>query len=59
MPVSLSNFTSIALLGLGSYLLINRTLSIGQLLAYNGLKSFSVTHLQVIQECEVAIATMQ
>ena len=33
----LSNFTSIALLWLGSYLVINRTLSIGQLLAFNGM----------------------
>jgi ABC-type bacteriocin/lantibiotic exporter with double-glycine peptidase domain len=33
----LSTFTSIALLWLGSYLVINGTLSIGQLLAYNGM----------------------
>jgi ABC-type bacteriocin/lantibiotic exporter with double-glycine peptidase domain len=33
----LSSFTSIALLWLGSYLVINRTLTIGQLLAYSGL----------------------
>ncbi|HEY9641911.1 MAG TPA: peptidase domain-containing ABC transporter, partial [Coleofasciculaceae cyanobacterium] len=33
----LSSFTSIALLWLGSYLVINRTLSIGQLIAYNGM----------------------
>jgi ABC-type bacteriocin/lantibiotic exporter with double-glycine peptidase domain len=33
----ISNFTSIALLWLGSYLVINRTLTIGQLLAYSGL----------------------
>jgi ABC-type bacteriocin/lantibiotic exporter with double-glycine peptidase domain len=33
----LSNFTSIALLWLGSYLVINHTLSIGQLLAFNGM----------------------
>ncbi|GAB4386194.1 MAG: peptidase domain-containing ABC transporter [Elainellaceae cyanobacterium] len=33
----LSSFTSIALLWLGSYLVIDRTLSIGQLLAYNGM----------------------
>lgn len=33
----LSNFTSIALLWVGSYLVINRTLSIGQLLAFNGM----------------------
>jgi ABC-type bacteriocin/lantibiotic exporter with double-glycine peptidase domain len=33
----LSTITSIALLWLGSYLVINRTLSIGQLLAFNGL----------------------
>ncbi len=33
----LSTFTSIALLWLGSYLVINQTLTIGQLLAYNGL----------------------
>ncbi|QDL09771.1 peptidase domain-containing ABC transporter [Brasilonema octagenarum UFV-E1] len=33
----LSNFTSIALLWLGSYLVINRTLTIGQLMAYSGL----------------------
>ena len=33
----LSSFTSIAVLWLGSYLVINRTLSIGQLLAYSGL----------------------
>jgi ABC-type bacteriocin/lantibiotic exporter with double-glycine peptidase domain len=33
----LSTFTSIALLWLGSYLVINRTLTIGQLLAYSGL----------------------
>ncbi|MEW6497166.1 MAG: peptidase domain-containing ABC transporter [Cyanobacteriota bacterium] len=33
----LSNLTSIALLWLGSYLVINHTLSIGQLLAYNGM----------------------
>ncbi len=33
----ISNFTSIALLWLGSYLVINRTLSIGQLLAFNGM----------------------
>jgi ABC-type bacteriocin/lantibiotic exporter with double-glycine peptidase domain len=33
----LSSFTSIALLWLGSYLVIDHTLSIGQLLAYNGM----------------------
>jgi ABC-type bacteriocin/lantibiotic exporter with double-glycine peptidase domain len=33
----LSTFTSIGLLWLGSYLVINQTLSIGQLLAFNGL----------------------
>jgi len=33
----LSNFTSIALLWLGSYLVINHTLSIGQLLTFNGM----------------------
>ncbi len=33
----LSNFTSIALLWIGSYLVINRTLSIGQLLAFSGM----------------------
>lgn len=33
----LSTFTSIGLLWLGSYLVINGTLSIGQLLAYNGM----------------------
>ncbi len=33
----LSSFTSITLLWLGSYLVINRTLSIGQLLAFNGM----------------------
>jgi ABC-type bacteriocin/lantibiotic exporter with double-glycine peptidase domain len=33
----LSTFTSIALLWLGSYLVINQTLSIGQLLAYHGM----------------------
>lgn len=33
----LSTFTSIALLWLGSYLVINRTLSIGQLLAFSGM----------------------
>ena len=33
----LSTFTSIALLWLGSFLVINHTLTIGQLLAYNGL----------------------
>ncbi|WP_414585564.1 peptidase domain-containing ABC transporter [Scytonema sp. PCC 10023] len=33
----LSSLTSIALLWLGSYLVINRTLSIGQLLAFNGM----------------------
>ncbi len=33
----LSSFTSIGLLWLGSYLVINGTLSIGQLLAYNGM----------------------
>ncbi|MDJ0897616.1 MAG: peptidase domain-containing ABC transporter [Xenococcus sp. MO_188.B8] len=33
----LSSFTSISLLWLGSYLVINGTLSIGQLLAYNGM----------------------
>ncbi|MFB2937823.1 peptidase domain-containing ABC transporter [Aerosakkonemataceae cyanobacterium BLCC-F154] len=33
----LSTFTSIALLWLGSYLVINHALSIGQLLAFNGL----------------------
>jgi ABC-type bacteriocin/lantibiotic exporter with double-glycine peptidase domain len=33
----LSTFTSIALLWLGSYLVIDGTLSIGQLLAYNGM----------------------
>ncbi|MBW4494008.1 MAG: peptidase domain-containing ABC transporter [Oscillatoria princeps RMCB-10] len=33
----LSNLTNIALLWLGSYLVINRTLSIGQLLAFNGM----------------------
>ncbi|BAZ22259.1 ABC transporter ATP-binding protein [Kalymmatonema gypsitolerans NIES-4073] len=33
----LSSFTSIALLWLGSYLVINRTLTIGQLMAYSGL----------------------
>jgi ABC-type bacteriocin/lantibiotic exporter with double-glycine peptidase domain len=33
----LSSFTSIALLWMGSYLVIDRTLSIGQLLAYNGM----------------------
>lgn len=33
----LSNFTNIAILWLGSYLVINQTLSIGQLLAYNGM----------------------
>ena len=33
----LSNFTSIGLLWLGSYLVINGSLSIGQLLAYNGM----------------------
>lgn len=35
----LSTFTSIAVLWLGSYLVINQTLSIGQLLAYNGMSS--------------------
>ncbi len=35
----LSNFTSIALLWLGSYLVINRTLTIGQMLAYSGMSS--------------------
>lgn len=35
----LSSFTSIAVLWLGSYLIIDRTLSIGQLLAYNGMSS--------------------
>ncbi|MBW4668770.1 MAG: peptidase domain-containing ABC transporter [Cyanomargarita calcarea GSE-NOS-MK-12-04C] len=34
-----SSFTSIALLWLGSYLVINKTLSIGQLLAFNGMSS--------------------
>ena len=33
----LSGFTSVGLLWLGSYLVINGTLSIGQLLAYNGM----------------------
>lgn len=33
----ISTFTSIALLWLGSYLVINRTLSIGQLLAFTGM----------------------
>lgn len=33
----LSTFTSIAVLWLGSYLVINRTLSIGQLLAFSGM----------------------
>lgn len=33
----LSSFTSIALLWVGSYLVVNHTLSIGQLLAYNGM----------------------
>ena len=33
----LSTFTSIAVLWLGSYLVINQTLTIGQLLAYNGM----------------------
>ncbi|MEH2002083.1 MAG: peptidase domain-containing ABC transporter [Nostoc sp.] len=33
----ISTFTSIALLWLGSYLVINRTLSIGQLLAFSGM----------------------
>ncbi|GAA6623672.1 peptidase domain-containing ABC transporter [Scytonema sp. NUACC26] len=33
----LSTLTNIALLWLGSYLVINRTLTIGQLLAYNGM----------------------
>ncbi|HEY9660501.1 MAG TPA: peptidase domain-containing ABC transporter, partial [Allocoleopsis sp.] len=33
----LSSFTSIGLLWLGSYLVIDRSLSIGQLLAYNGM----------------------
>ncbi|MGB7443306.1 MAG: peptidase domain-containing ABC transporter [Coleofasciculaceae cyanobacterium] len=33
----LSTFTNIALLWLGSYLVINQTLSIGQLLAYHGM----------------------
>jgi ABC-type bacteriocin/lantibiotic exporter with double-glycine peptidase domain len=33
----LSTFTSIALLWMGSYLVIDRTLSIGQLLAFNGM----------------------
>ncbi|HEY9782519.1 MAG TPA: peptidase domain-containing ABC transporter [Leptolyngbyaceae cyanobacterium] len=33
----LSTFTSIALLWIGSYLVINRTLSIGQLLAFSGM----------------------
>jgi ABC-type bacteriocin/lantibiotic exporter with double-glycine peptidase domain len=33
----LSSFTSIALLWLGSYLVINQTLSIGQLLTFNGM----------------------
>jgi ABC-type bacteriocin/lantibiotic exporter with double-glycine peptidase domain len=33
----LSNLANIALLWLGSYLVINRTLSIGQLLAFNGM----------------------
>jgi ABC-type bacteriocin/lantibiotic exporter with double-glycine peptidase domain len=33
----LSNFTSISLLWFGSYLVINHTLSIGQLLAFNGM----------------------
>ena len=32
-----SSFTSITLLWLGSYLVINKTLSIGQLLAFNGM----------------------
>ncbi|HAZ43509.1 MAG TPA: ABC transporter ATP-binding protein [Cyanobacteria bacterium UBA11369] len=32
-----SNLTSIALLWLGSYLVINQTLTVGQLLAYNGM----------------------
>jgi ABC-type bacteriocin/lantibiotic exporter with double-glycine peptidase domain len=35
----LSTFTSIGLLWLGSYLVINQTLSIGQLLAYHGMSS--------------------
>ncbi len=35
----LSSFTSVMLLWLGSYLVINRSLSIGQLLAYSGLSS--------------------
>jgi ABC-type bacteriocin/lantibiotic exporter with double-glycine peptidase domain len=34
-----STFTGIALLWLGSYLVINRTLSIGQLLAFSGMSS--------------------
>lgn len=33
----ISTFTSIALLWLGSYLVINRTISIGQLLAFSGM----------------------
>ena len=32
-----STFTSISILWLGSYLVINQTLSIGQLLAFNGM----------------------
>jgi ABC-type bacteriocin/lantibiotic exporter with double-glycine peptidase domain len=35
----LSTFTSISLLWLGSYLVINQTLSIGQLLAYHGMSA--------------------
>jgi ABC-type bacteriocin/lantibiotic exporter with double-glycine peptidase domain len=35
----ISNFTSIALLWLGSYLVINQTLTIGQLLAFSGMSS--------------------
>jgi ABC-type bacteriocin/lantibiotic exporter with double-glycine peptidase domain len=34
---TISSFTNIALLWLGSYLVISRTLSIGQLIAFNGL----------------------
>lgn len=44
----LSSFTSIALLWLGSYLVINRTLTIGQLMAFSGLSGNSLGFLSSV-----------
>ena len=45
---TLSTFTSIGLLWLGSYLVINQTLSIGQLLAYHGMSSNFLSFLGAV-----------